>query len=455
LQVSDNFGIQLDTGEISTGNAYNTYNLTNLDCPVSICVFAPNLGTAWDVEADGCGMSINQSGGQITQRCYEYSYEEKIAPSGVSGGDRFGDSVSIDGDYAIVGATGDDDLGPNFGAAYIYERSFGNTWAYKQKIKSSSPSSNAFSGDFFGGSVSIDGDYAIVGASGEFNNTGAVYIYKRNQSNGNWEDETKITASDGVDLDFFGRSVSISGDYAIVGALGDDDLGSSSGAAYIYQRSAGNSWGSELKLTASDLYAGNGDRFGDSVSISGDYAIVGAPFYDGNGGFQIGAAYIYQRSAGNSWGSETKLTASTPIDADRFGNSVSISGDYAIVGSQFDAGSSAGAAYIYQRSTNNNWGNEEKITAFDSSGDDFFGSSVSIDGDYAIVGAYKDDNENGNDSGSSYIYQRSTGNSWVFGQKLTASDGTVSDRFGFSVSISGDYAIAGAYPSDSAYIYKL
>jgi hypothetical protein len=138
----------------------------------------------------------------------------------------------------------------------------------------------------------------------------------------------------------------ISGDYLVVGAYLDDDNGLGSGSAYVYQRTGPNAWGNETKITASDGAAG--DEFGASVSISGDYLVVGA-YRDDDNGSQSGSAYVYQRTSGNIWGNETKLTASDGAAVDVFGLSVSISGDYLVVGAlgDDDNGADSGSAYIY------------------------------------------------------------------------------------------------------------
>ncbi|MCH7498230.1 MAG: hypothetical protein IH971_10315, partial [Candidatus Marinimicrobia bacterium] len=167
--------------------------------------------------------------------------------------------------------------------------------------------------DKFGESVSISGDYAVVGSFG----AGSAYVFKRNSTS--WTQEAKLLASDGFQGDYFGITVSISGDYAIVGAWGDDDNGSFSGSAYLFKRT-GTSWAQEAKLLPSDGAAG--DQFGFSVSISGDYAVVGAPFDDDNG-TESGSAYVFKRT-GTSWAQEAKLLPSDGAAGDWFG-AVSIS----------------------------------------------------------------------------------------------------------------------------------
>jgi hypothetical protein len=295
--------------------------------------------------------------------------------------------------------------------------------------------------DYFGVSVSISGDYAIVGAPFDDDNvtdSGSAYIFKRDGTT--WTQQAKLTAADGAVGDSFGYSVSVSGDYAIVGAYGDDGSGGSSGSAYIFYYN-GTTWIQQAKLLASD--SGADDCFGLSVSIDGDYAIVGA--YLG-GWWDSGLAYIFKRS-GTNWSQQATLTASDAALSEKFGFSVSISGDYAIVGAygDDDDGTNSGSAYIFERS-GTSWSEQVKLTAADGGESDMFGYSVSVSGDYAIVGAYGDD-DNGSDSGSAYIFKRD-GTSWSQQAKLLPADGAGGGDFGISVSISGTYAIVGAYHDD-------
>jgi hypothetical protein len=178
----------------------------------------------------------------------------------------------------------------------------GNDWMEEQKILAS----DGNAGDFFGYSVSISGDYAIVGATygnGNVIDSGSAYIFKRDGTN--WVEQQKLTASDGAANDWFGYSVSIDGDYAIVGAYGDDDNGNASGSVYIFKWD-GTNWVKHQKLLASD--GDTNDQFGWSVSISGDYAIVGA-IYDDDKGTNSGSAYIFQRD-GVGWSQQAKILAS-------------------------------------------------------------------------------------------------------------------------------------------------
>ena len=330
--------------------------------------------------------------------------EVTLTASDAADGDAFGSSVAIFGDTAIVGARNDDDACPDnnvcsSGSAYIFERNQGGPNNWGQVLKLTSFDAARF--DFFGNSVAISNDTAIVGAEGNDDKgalSGSAYIFGRNQGGeNNWGEAVKLTASDGAELSHFGGSVAISGDTAIVGAYTSDNAAPNSGSAYIFERNYGgtNHWGERHKLTVLDAAAD--DHFGDSVAIFNDTAIVGA-FANDDDGPSSGSAYIFQRNHGgtDNWGQILKLTASDADVFDLFGDSVAISNDTAIVGAlgNSDEGEFSGSAYVFDRNQGgaNNWGQVLKLTASDAAEEDEFGTSVAISGDTAIVGAsYNDD----------------------------------------------------------------
>jgi len=364
--------------------------------------------------------------------------QQKIYASDTEVGDWFGNSVSIYGDTAIVGAVGEDTGGSNTGAAYIFTRS-GSTWTQQQKLKAS----DAQIDDEFGYSVSIYGDTAIVGARWDEaggSNAGAAYIFTRSGST--WTQQQKIQASDAQADDWFGNSVSIYGDTAIVCAVGEDTGGSNAGAAYIFTRS-GSTWTQQQKIQAYDEEAN--DQFGNSVSIYGDTAIVGA-VHENAGGSDAGAAYIFTRSD-TVWTQQQKIQASDTQAASQFGYSVSIYGDTAIVGSKDEdtGGNDVGAAYIFTRS-GSTWTQQQKIQASDAQAADQFGYSVSIYGDTAIVGAWWED-AGGSNAGAAYIFTR-TGSTWTQQQKMVAQGAEASDQYGYSVAIYDGTVIIGANLED-------
>ena len=375
---------------------------------------------------------------------------DKLLTSDGSASDYFGYSVAIWGDTAIVGAYLDNDKGSNSGSAYIF-RYNGSSWVEEQKLVASD--GEAY--DLFGWSVAISGDIAVVGAwqDDDYGSaSGKAYIFRFDGST--WVEEEKLWASDSGIEDWFGYSVAISGDTAVIGRNGDDDNGIRSGSAYIF-RYNGSSWVEEAKLLAHD--GAEEDRFGCSVAIFGDTAVIGAHRDDDNG-YKSGSAYVF-RYNGSSWVEEPKLLATDGAASDYFGWSVDISGDTAVIGAHGndDNGSWSGSAYIF-RYNGSNWVEEAKLVAYDGAASDFFGWSVAISGDTAVIGAYGDD-DNDSDFGSAYIF-RYNGSSWVEKKKLLASDGEPGDRFGRSVDISGGTAVIGAYYDDdndpdsgSAYIF--
>ena len=253
----------------------------------------------------------------------------------------------------------------------------------------------------------------------------------------------KLLADDGAVDDRFGFSVEISGTTAIVGAWQNDDNGSNSGSAYLYDITTGLQL---FKLLPDDGAAG--DWFGHSVAISGTTAIVGARWGVGPGS---GSAYLYDINTG------LQLFKLLPDDGgfDSFGTSVAISGTTAIVGAagDDDNGDSSGSAYLFDITTGLQL---FKLLADDGAAGDNFGNSVAINGTTAIVGAVQDD-DNGSDSGSAYLYDITTGLQLF---KLLADDGAAGDWFGYSVAISGTTAIVGARRDDdngtdsgSAYLF--
>ncbi len=293
-------------------------------------------------------------------------------------------------------------------------------------------------------------------------------MYERNAGGTNaWGEVAKLTASDQAVFDSFGVSVSVDGDVALVGAYrADPDGMSSAGAAYVYERNAGgtNAWGEVTKLTASDKAADN--YFGVSVSVAGDLALIGAPWAVPDGLNSTGAAYIYERNAGgtNAWGEVAKLTASDKAAADVFGGSVSVDGDIALVGAFLASPGGvyrAGAAYVYERNAGgtNTWGEVAKLTASDKWADDEFGCSVSVNGDVVLVGAFEEDPSYLYNAGAAYVYERNAGgtNAWGEVAKLSASDKALSAGFGLSVSVAGGVMLVGApgaEPAGAAYIFE-
>jgi len=284
--------------------------------------------------------------------------------------DWFGYSVAVSDTTVIVGAYGDDDAGSSSGSAYLFDTATG-------QLRFKLTASDAQLGDEFGRSVAISGTTAIVGAWRDYS-SGSAYLFDTTTG----QELFKLNASDAQSDDGFGRSVAISGTIAIVGASGDDDAGSSSGSAYLFDTITGQEL---FKLTASDAAAD--DEFGFAVAISGNTAIVGA-YGDDDAGSSSGSAYLFDTTTGQQL---MKLTASDAATDDEFGFAVAISGTTAIVGAfgDDDAGSSSGSAYLFDTTTGQQL---FKLTASDAGLGDAFGRSVAISGTTVVVGAPWEDN---------------------------------------------------------------
>ena len=377
----------------------------------------------------------------------------KLTASDAAPGDVFGYSVAVSGDTVVAGAR-DEDAGGNIaGAAYVFQRDQGGagSWGEVKKLTAS----DGGAGERFGHRVAVSGDIAIVGA-GEGNSFAeAAYVFQRDQGGtDNWGEVKKLTASDADPGDRFGVSVAVSGEIAVVGASNEGFASGTfgPGAAYVFQRNQGgaDNWGEVKKLTASD--AQDNDHVGWSVAVSGDIAIVGA-FNEDSAAHAAGAAYVFQRDQGGAenWGLVKKLIASDAQSLDAFGWSVALSGHIAVVGARGEGGHT-GAAYVFQRDQGgaDNWGEVKKLIASNAESPDFFGHGVAVSGDVAIVGAPEEDTGVGN-SGAAYEFQRDAGgaDNWGEVKKLTATDAEAGDNLGSSVAVSGGIAVSGALFEDA------
>lgn len=339
----------------------------------------------------------------------------------------FGTSVSVDGDTALIGAPGDDG---NNGSVYVYTRS-GTNWTQQQKLTASDPGVYKS----FGVSISLNGDTALIGADDypPLDNSGAAYVFIRTGTT--WTQQAKLLASDGVAGDWFGYSISLVGDTALVAAPGKNSY---TGSAYVFTRT-GTTWTQEAKLLASD--GKTGYNFGLSVSLSGDTALIGR-WANGLSTNDSGSAYVFTRTS-TTWTQQKELVGSDSRPGDSFGYSVSLNGDTAIVGASNDDdnGNYSGTAFVFTR-TGTTWTQQAKLLASDGIQWAWFGCCVSLEGDTALIGA-ADDYTNGVAEGSAYVFTR-TGTTWTQQQKLLASDGAAYDFFGLPVCLNDNTAFIAA-----------
>ena len=375
----------------------------------------------------------------------------KLTSPDVADFEFFGRTVAISGDTAIIGAPAGATTAT--GSAYVFVHN-GTTWEFQEKLISQD------SFDNFGQAVAIDGDTAVVGAHSDDEaalNAGAAYVFVRTGTS--WTRQDKLIATDAEADDTFGAGVTVAGDTVVVGAVNDDDLGNNNGSAYVFVRS-GSSWsqqGPKLRPTVLPDGVSVGLGFGRSVAISGDTAVIGVALQA-----FFGSAYLFVRN-GTSWSQQAELLG-TDIDYQAFfGRSVAISGDTAVIGAQIarvdGSGSANGAAYVFVRS-GTVWSQQDKLIAGDGSQGDQFGFSVGLSGDTAVVGAI-DAAVTTTNSGSAYAFVRS-GTSWTQQSKLVAANGDVGGKFGIEVAVSGNLAIVGFHlnsdlgsASGAAYVFEL
>ena len=316
--------------------------------------------------------------------------------------------------------------------------------------------SDGSAGDVFGDSVAISGSTVIIGSyldDDNGDNSGSAYVFVRNGNT--WVQQAKLTNSDGSAGDFFGSSVAINGDNVIVGAYRADGFGS----AYVFTRS-GEAWSEQAKLTNSDTNRHVFDAFGFDVAIDGNTVVVSATGED-NHKFNSGSAYVFVRN-GSAWSQQAKLTNANLDDNDSFGESVALDGNIIVVGAEGDDdnGNDSGSAFVFVRENGGNWLQETRLTTTDAKEINYFGNSVAVSGDVIVVGAYKTD-VNGTDSGSAYVFSK-RGGVWAQHARLISDQVTEFDLFGHSVALNGDTVIVGAYKDDddgiesgSAYLFQL
>jgi uncharacterized Fe-S cluster protein YjdI len=324
------------------------------------------------------------------------------------------------------------------GSAYVFSRQ-GGSWVETQKLTTSDGATG-----LFGFSVAVSGSTIVVGAQTAFvggnPSQGAAYVFNRQGES--WVETQKLTASDGAIDDLFGNSVAISGSTIVVNAIRHSG-NVSQGSAYVFNHQ-GRSWVETQKLTVSDGAAD--DQFGWSIAVSSSTIVVGAPFDPDVGSTGQGSAYVFNRQGG-SWVETQKLTASDGATGDHFGWSVATAGSTIVVGAvsnTFSDPFSRGAAYVFNRH-GRSWDETQKLTASDETVNNFFGWSVAISGSTIVAGAIF--NIFGiTTQGAAYVFNRQ-GGSWVETQKLAASDGVANDRFGWSVSVSDSTIVVGA-PND-------
>ncbi|NJX16675.1 T9SS type A sorting domain-containing protein [Tamlana crocina] len=390
----------------------------------------------------------------------------------------YGISISQHENYLIIGNNTEklDQNGKksieNAGAAYIYEKDNEGKWQFHQKIVGTHRHYNMK----FGESVSIHGNTAVVGAhlhsydsdGGNFlGQAGAVYVFERS-INGVWNQVQKIVPSDRGDSDDrFGYRIVLNENDMLIGAVHHDEL-ANGGAVYAFKKDSEGVWQETQILTVSDT--DRGDKFGSSIAMGGNYAVIGAidegtdliPF--------AGAAYVFKKDTNGVWNEVDKIIASDRKEKDYFGYAVGIDNDYIIVSAISDTDEEPrecssfcqGSAYVFKNDGNDNWGEIQKLIPLDRGEEVNFGNSVVLKEDTIIVGAHKNGYDEAGEnsvwqSGAAYVFEKSENDIWQQTQKVIASDRSILDRFGTQVFIGNDevYITAASHYSGAFYIFDM
>ena len=413
-----------------------------------LSVTQPTNGTV-SINADG---TVRFEGdGTTGNKTFNYTIGAKQQQfSGAAANDQLGRAIAVDGDTLVVGAPLDDTSGgTDAGSVQVYRRS-GSTWNLAQTVTAS----DGAAGDRFGISVDIDGNTLVIGArldDDDGTNSGSVYVFNRDDESSQFRESQKILASRGNPRDQFGHSVTIGGNYIAVGIRLDDNGGSNSGSAEVFMRSVEDSnFEFQQRLRPDEVE--RGDQLGSSVAIVGNTLFVGAWKDHNNGKNDAGAVYVFNRS-GSVWNLTKQVLPGKPSNYGYFGFSVAASGSRLAVG-QPSLGREArtGRAYVFEQNAggSNNWGMVRQIDPSNANGGNRFGYSVSISGDRLAVGAIRMAN-NGRESGDVRVYSRNVGgsNTWGLTRIVAADNAGDDDEYGYAVAITGESLFAGARKEDS------
>ena len=384
---------------------------------------------------------------------------DMLTAANAAANDAFGSAVGLSGDTTLIGLPDADPGGDlNAGEVSAFERN-PNTQVFDDETTLTADDKAA--SDNLGTAVSVDADIAIIGVPnadiGADADAGSAYVFNRNLDTGDWEQAVKLTAgADATASDNFGAAVAIDADLVLIGVPADDPNGvSNAGAAFLFSRdpdeAAPDQWSQTEKLTAG-ADENTGDNFGAAVALNSDTALVGAPFDDGGG-----AVFVFVRDPDDSsWTRQQKLTASDASPGDEFGNSVSLFGNTAMIGApraDVTGVMTAGAVYIFTRDPTrvaNPWTELQKLELVDAATDDAFGTAVTLAGNMAVVGAPGIDLPPDGmvmrvNAGAAYDFRRNPDTGlFSLRTELTASDAMTGEAFGTAVILACDTIIIGA-----------
>lgn len=349
--------------------------------------------------------------------------------------------VDAEVDVLVVGALWNDTAVLATGSAFVFRRDPAtNDWQFEQQLVASDPES--FCG--FGAAVAVASDVIVVGApfkdEGSKNHAGACYVFRRDASSGAWAEEQKLVPSAASDFDAFGTSVAVSGDLLVAGA---PDLGTGSAWAFRFQTST-STWLEEQELVDPDGM--NGDFAGHSVAISGSMILVGADSTQA-GLIDAGSVGVWCISE-TTWTQAQEIVSSRLQANALFGSSLSASSDEVVIGAPGENSSStivgSGAAYLFAFD-GVKWSEQQRFDPPNPAKWASFGFDVAMDDDLVVVGVPSQDRAGLLEAGSAWIFRRRTpGAPWRLDQELAASDAAESAHFAASLTTGGVSVFCGA-----------
>lgn len=379
-----------------------------------------------------------------------------VSPAG-GAWDMFGTAVALAEGDLLVSAPLDDTADADAGAVYVYTVD-DNVWTQSDTLLPS----DVTAGQFFGWSIAVDHDNpgtVVIGATGDDDvavDAGAAYVFVRS-TGGAWIEQAKLVGTDTPDEAWFGGATDIDDDTIVIGApMEDNYIGSFAGNAYVFEHNGLGQWVQTDKWFP--IYGGSAVIFGSAVAIDGDLAVVGAP-YLGMSFYGAGFAVTFSRTE-SGWEQEQYLDSPGVEGRDRFGSSAALVGEHAILGSPRDIPPTLGAIATFRRQVDTGgaatWESVQFLFADDPVPLDRFGSRLVTDGARLLVSA-----PTHNETGAVYLHDFEDGIA-SFVEKITADDGAPNDRFGSSLAFDGETIVIGAYLDDDAgtdagavYVYAL
>jgi len=371
----------------------------------------------------------------------ELDLQESFAPPVPTSLSRAGDSVALNGEFALLGAPADAIRGSDAGAVHVWRKQNG-VWAFEQTIRPA----GVGTGDAFGTALALSGSVVMIGAPGDDGfgtDAGAVYVFEHG-TNG-WSQQQIFRGSQVVAGDSFGSAVAMTSDTAVVGARMDDHAGNSCGAAYVMKLGP-SLWGEQARLEA--LNASANDQFGTSVAIHGDLVVVGAPAVNQNG-VNSGAAYAFQRT-GLTWDLGSQLPDVGTDWFDAFGQSIATDGVRIAVGAPGDDSIAVDAGGAWTFINNGSAWVVEGSYAPALSGGELLGSSIGLSGNTLLVGARGQAFANTED-GTLHAAEWS-GIAWLQGDTLGDANAGILDAFGSSLAIDGGNVLVGVPLADNGQV---